>query len=111
MSKSALHATHLCTLLLVLAKGLSFTHVLIIDRFVMHCIICKFEALKHVQRWHVWHHVIMMTAGFGSSAAVKDMYISHMISMHCELMNASAHTHLLLQADHMPSLKPHQSGV
>jgi len=39
------------------------------------------------------------------------MYISHMVSMHCELMNASAHTHLLLQADHMPSLKSHQSGV
>lgn len=41
MSTSALRATHLCTLLLVLVKGLSFTHVLMVDRFVMHCIICK----------------------------------------------------------------------
>ncbi len=108
MSKSALHATHLCTLLLVLVKGLSFTHVLIVDRFVMHCIICKAGA-----------KVTCLTpmvcddddSRVGNSAAVKDMYISHMISMHGELMSASAHMHLLLQADHMPSLKSLQSGV
>jgi len=39
MSKSALHAAHLCMLLLVFVKGLSFTHVFIIDKLVIRCII------------------------------------------------------------------------
>ena len=108
MSKSALHATHLCTLLLVLVKRLSFNNVLIVDGFVMHCIICKASAkvtcLTPCMR-------VDDDSRLGNSAAVKDMYISRMISMHGELMNASAHMHLLLQADHMPSLKSHQSGV
>ncbi len=71
MSKSALHATHLCTLLLVLVKGLSFTHVLIVDRFVMHCITCKAGAQV------TWQTLCMCDdndSRVGNSAAIKDMY-------------------------------------
>ncbi len=93
------------TLLLVLVKGLSFTNVLVFDRFVMHCIICKAGA--KVTCLTPYDH----DSRLGNSAAAKDMYISRMISMHSELIVASAHMHLLLQADHMPSLKSHQSGV
>ena len=37
MVESALRATHLCTLVFVKR----FTHVLIVDNFVMHCISCQ----------------------------------------------------------------------
>ena len=71
MLESALHATLLCTLLLVFAKGLSFTLVLVVHEFVAHCIICQAGA-KVMRRSPCDHD----DSRFGISAAVQYMYMS-----------------------------------